>query len=193
MVFAPVGAVVGGVAGAVSVKSVVNVHALGEAQGAPELYATAVDPQFAARLASAVVARSREYFAAEDRGPIPLDGARKLLGGQGTGVPIWSTSPRHKHTFLLTEKPAAGQGELTIYITALDLVGDVGDDPRIALVMEVRFNVASAASAPADWGRFTYEGSARRISEWRKNDAAAFRDELDNAMRAIASEVVVRF
>jgi hypothetical protein len=159
VVFAPVGAVIGGVAGAVSVNSVTHYHGLADAHGAPELFASAVDSQLSGRLASALLAESRT---------------------------------RSRHLLSSGEKPAAGQGELSIKIAALDLAGEVGDDPSVALVLEVEVYVDSTKTS-ADWGRFTYQGSERRVSEWRQNDAAAFREELDKAVRSVATDVAARF
>jgi hypothetical protein len=194
-IFAPVGAVAGGVAGAVSVQSVTHAHALSEAGGAPELYASSVDTQLAARLAGIVVDESRAYFASrsysEDPGPVSFRSARKFFQDAGD-APFWFVRPRQRHTLVASETPAPGQGELAISVTALDLLGDTGDDPRVALVLEAQYSLASPG-ARATWSGFVYRGAERRISEWRHDDGAAFRAELDNALRALARDIVTRF
>src|SRR5687767_1158415 len=96
VVVAPFAAVAGGVVGAVSVNSVDNYHPIVEAQGAPELYQSAVKgSELQALFAAALLAESAK---------------------------------REDHSLRLAAA-ADGGGALSFRFSAVDLFGDVGEDP----------------------------------------------------------------
>jgi len=79
---------------------------------------------------------------------------------------------------------------LQVRFTEFGLFGDIGEDPRVALVVGAYANLQMPAATAYGWGEFTYEGSGRRVSEWSADEARLFRDEIAIALRAIATQLV---
>lgn len=159
---APFGLVLGGVGGAMSVNSEERSHGLQEARGAVELYEKAMKP---------------------------IDVTAEL--GRAVIVEAGRQTP---HRYLPGVDPAAGRAEaqLRLSIQAIDLAGDVGDDARVCLVLVAHAALSTPAASLPGFGEFSYRGGKRRLSEWLKDDAQLFREEVGAASRSIAKDVALR-
>jgi len=86
---------------------------------------------------------------------------------------------------------AADEAILRLRITDLELFGDPGDDPSLALIVRVAAEVRLPSGTSVNWGPYDYTGSSRYVSTWLKNDAALFRKELQLVARDVAKRASV--
>jgi hypothetical protein len=80
---------------------------------------------------------------------------------------------------------------LRLRITDLELFGDAGDDPSLALIVRVSGEVLLPNGTSANWGPYEHTGSSHYVSSWLKNDAALFRKELQLVARDVAKQTSV--
>lgn len=134
----------------------------------------------------------------------PLDqarGAPELFAATVTGDKVAaqlaqavveeSQKRRHAHRLRSGGKTEPSQGELTLSVQSIGLSGKVGNDPAIGLDVVVAARLVTG-DVSASLGQFRYEGSQRRVSEWRRDESRLFVQELDSAMRSIAKDIVAR-
>ena len=155
VIVAPVGAVIGGIAGVASVKSDQQRHAPEAAQGSPTLFALSAESMALPTMLAAALA------------------VRGKAGG---------------HALYPSAIDRSEEAALELRFTALHLVGDVGEDPAVALEVAVSAGLRTPAATAYSWGTYTYTGTPRRVSEWQANDARQFRAEIALALDSIASE-----
>lgn len=85
---------------------------------------------------------------------------------------------------------AEGGGALALSFSAVDLFGDVGEDPSVALVLGARVDVTTPDTTGYRYVELAYQSSRRRISEWKADEGKLFRDELASAADAMAEKAV---
>jgi hypothetical protein len=154
----PVGAVAGGVRGAVAAPSLEKLHSIAEAQGAQELYASAVSSD------GLLLLFRRSLLEESEKAAL----AQVRLAAQ-----------------------ADSGGTLKVRIGALDLSGDVGENPSVSLRLRAYADVVTPETTAFAYARIAYDGERRPISEWKADDARLFREEIAAAARAFA-QVTVR-
>jgi hypothetical protein len=159
VVLAPVGMVVGGVARSTAVKSTDHTHPLGAAQRAPEMFTVSEVIQLPALLTAAVSQRPVRHH---NLRAVQYDEEYQPLGIE--------------------------EGTLRLKLHAIELFGDVGDDPQVALMLKVKAQVEISSITTA-WAGYSYEGSHRRVSAWLADDARLFRDEIGVAVRSLAKDI----
>jgi hypothetical protein len=171
----PVGALVGGANGAARSKLRALERPLGSVPGAQAMFEAALRGR---RIEHALESRLVAAFFRDSAVPLPHE----------------------RFSFeRLTYLPAAerarelGQhgldGVLDVHVTAFDLTGEDGTDPRAALRLNVETRWLVEGSAPpfADWA---YEGESRSLSAWAADGARPFREELDRALATLAERIV---
>lgn len=164
VVAAPFAIAIGATVRAAKVKSVDQSHPIEAAQGAPALFElTGKTIDVRALLAERVAAEARA-----ERVHV-LQVAR----GDAQG-----------------DAPPKADGELKLYLQAVELFGGTGDDPHVALILRVRADMRTPDAESLGWGDFAYEGPARLVSEWSVDDARLFREEFAVAVRKIATQIV---
>jgi hypothetical protein len=159
-VAAVIGGVAGGVAGATSVKSQVRAHVAEDAHGSPALFAVSSKAMDLPALLAKAV----------------------ISRGSGASGHVLQARPAD-------EAQPSGETALQLRFTTLRLEGDVGEDAEVALVTAVSANLQTPA-ATAFWGEYRYDGSRRRVSEWKANDAKLFREEILAALDQISMQIV---
>jgi hypothetical protein len=87
---------------------------------------------------------------------------------------------------------ADGEGTLSLTLRGIDLFGDVGENPSVALRLRAYADVKTPEAIAHAYAEAIYEGSRRPISEWRADGAKLFREELSAAAREIAEKTVRR-
>lgn len=83
-----------------------------------------------------------------------------------------------------------GEAVLQLRVTALQLDGEIGNDPAVALHLTVASDLRTPVLGELGRGAYSYIGSRRRISEWQANDSAAFRAEMAAALESIANDIL---
>jgi hypothetical protein len=159
VVAAPVVAVYGAVRGATSVQSTDQYHPLAAAQGAPEMLTGNGVIDLPAMLATAVSER-----------PVRAHTLRAVQYGKEN------------------ESLSAAEVTLRLRFYAFQLLGDVGNDPEVALQLKVASEVQTSTSSGV-WGEYSYAGSRRRVSSWRADDTRLFREEINLAVRSLATDI----
>lgn len=81
---------------------------------------------------------------------------------------------------------------LQLHFRAIDLFGELGEDPNVALRLHAYANVITPEATAQGYAEAVYQGPRRPISEWRADDAKLFREELSAAAREIAERTVRR-
>jgi hypothetical protein len=85
---------------------------------------------------------------------------------------------------------AEGGGALGLSFSAVDLFGDVGEDPSVALLLGARVDVTTPDTTGYRYVELAYQSSRRRISEWKADEGKLLRDELASAADAMAEKAV---
>jgi len=160
IVAAPIVGAVGAVAGAATVKSVDQHHPIDAARGSAPLFQGV---NLTALLSEAIVSQNDKARGHVLRA-VRVDEEGKALPGE--------------------------EALLQVRFTEFGLFGDIGEDPRVALVVGVHAGLQTPPAWANGWGEFAYEGSGRRVSEWSADEARLFRDEIAIALRAIATQFV---
>jgi len=160
---AVVGAVAGGVAGAVAVESVDVSHPVEAAQGSSALFELSAEGMdLAALLSEAIVSQG------------PKAGGHAL---------------RSVHGEEEIKSRLSDEALLQVRFRTLQLFGDVGEDPRVALVLGANADLQAPPATAYSWTDFTYKGPRRPVSEWKADDARLFREEIAVALRAMAAQI----
>jgi hypothetical protein len=160
---AVVGAVAGGVAGAVAVESVDVNHPVEAAQGSSALFELSAEGMdLAALLSEAIVSQG------------PKAGGHAL---------------RSVHGEEEVKTRSSDEALLQVRFSTLQLFGDVGEDPRVALVLGANADLQAPPATAYSWTAFTYKGPRRPVSEWKADDARLFREEIAVALRAMAAQI----
>ena len=163
---APFGFALGAVVGAAAVDSVDAYHPPEAFQGAPALFAlTGNEIDLPSMLAEDVATEARS--AGDD---LRHPAQSRVQGGA----------------------PSRADGEVKLSFERFDFIGNVGEDPSVALFLRVRAGVHTPEAEWYSWDEFAYKGSSHTFSEWGANDARLFRDEIAVAVRNIATQIVKR-
>src|SRR5688500_12600990 len=105
-----------------------------------------------------------------------FEGALLAEGAEGEGLRL--------------ARNAEGGGAVSLKLHSIDLSGDVGEDPRVSLVLDAYVNVTVPDANGYRYVEVTYQGSGRAVSEWKADEAKLFRDELAAAAKAVAEKAL---
>lgn len=87
---------------------------------------------------------------------------------------------------------AAGDsgGKLSFSFSAIDLFGEVGEDPSVSLLLTGSATVTTPEATAHRYVDLAYQGSRRRVSEWKADEGKLFSEELASAAQAIAQKTL---
>lgn len=161
VVFVPVGAVVGGVAGAATAEPEVSYYDLDEVEGASALFEAGVrQPDLLTllkrKIANMGVAETGHVLVLDDGGDPAAD---------------------------------ANNAKLMIDIKEYSLVGELEDDPLVRLLVSGTMVLRIVNKDAGYFCSWSYNGSSRGLSVWSADGAKLFREEIENAAGRISQTI----